>query len=48
MNNSVKLLESGEKTFGVPIVMVTDRGRIDWESGSIILELPDGLEDLPI
>lgn len=46
--NPLLILERDEKRFGVPVMMVTDQGRIDWENGIIFLDLPSGLEDLPL
>ncbi len=46
--NPLLLVEMGEKTFHVPVAMVMNEGDVDWDDGIIHLDLPEGLEDLPL
>lgn len=46
--NPMLLVEHGEKVFHVPIILVMETGRVDWDGMRIEVELPEGLEDLPL
>ncbi|OPL19210.1 MAG: hypothetical protein AVO35_11570 [Candidatus Aegiribacteria sp. MLS_C] len=46
--NPMLLVEHGEKVFHVPVILVMETGRVDWDGMRIEVELPEGLEDLPL
>lgn len=46
--NPLLLVEMGDKTFLVPVAMVMNEGDVDWNERIIHLDLPEGLEDLPL
>jgi hypothetical protein len=46
--NPMLLVENDGKLFHVPIIMAMALGSVDWESMTIKLDLPEGLEDLTI
>lgn len=46
--NPLLLVEMGDKKFHVPVVMLMAEGEVDWSERVIRLDLPEGLEDLPL
>lgn len=46
--NPMLLVENGEKRFHVPINMVMDLGSVDWDGMLAEVDLPEGIQDLPI
>lgn len=46
--NPLLLVETGDRSFLVPVAMVMSEGDVDWDAGVIRLDLPEGLEDLPL
>ena len=46
--NPLLLVENKGKRFHVPVILVMNEGSIDWKEKIIELDLPDGLEDLPL
>lgn len=47
-SNPMLTVEKDGKLFNVPIIMVMNQGTVDWENMVIVIDLPEGLEDLPI
>lgn len=48
VRNPLLLVEMGDKKFHVPVAMVMTEGDVDWDERVIRLDLPEGLEDLPL
>lgn len=46
--NPLLLVENNGKRFSVPLILVMSEGSINWEDRAIELDLPEGLEDLPL
>ena len=46
--NPLLLVEKNGNRFHVPVILVLNEGSIDWEKKVIELDLPYGLEDLPL
>ena len=46
--NPLLLTEKEGKRFPVPLILVMSEGSINWEEKVIELDLPEGLEDLPL
>ncbi len=46
--NPMLLVEKDENRFHVPVIMVMNEGTIDWKEKVIELDLPEGLEELPL
>ncbi len=42
------LVEINENRFHVPVILVMNEGSIDWKEKVIELDLPQGLEELPL
>ena len=46
--NPMLLVENNENRFHVPVILVMNEGSIDWKEKVIELDLPQGLEELPL
>jgi ribosomal 30S subunit maturation factor RimM len=46
--NPMLVVESGENRFHVPVILVVHEGSINWKEKEIMLDLPEGLEELSI
>ncbi len=46
--NPMLVVENNGNRFHVPLILVVNEGTIDWKEKSIKLDLPEGLEELPI
>lgn len=46
--NPLLLVETDDRKFYVPVAMVMTEGDVDWDERVIRLDLPEGLEDLPL
>lgn len=47
-SNPMLVVRYGDKIFHVPVMMVIEAGTVDWDGRMIEVELPEGMEDLPI
>ena len=46
--NPMLIVEKDENRFHVPVILVMNEGSIDWQKKVIELDLPEGLEELPL
>ncbi|MEN8208556.1 MAG: hypothetical protein ABFR50_04815 [Candidatus Fermentibacteria bacterium] len=46
--NPMLLVEKDDNRFYVPVIMVMSEGSIDWKENLIQIDLPEGLEELPL
>jgi hypothetical protein len=47
-SNPQLTVEQDGVRFHVPVILVTSQGEIDWKGMRVVLDLPEGIEELPI